>query len=84
MNIKVIAATVLVAAVVGCSSSGDGMNWAQYSTAVQTRIETKIAAHDCAGLQVEFDNADANNRNGINTALMSFLNDQMDELGCYG
>lgn len=85
MNVRTLGAiAAAVAVVASCSSSsGDSVDWARYSPAVRRRIEVLVNAGDCRRLQDEFNSADAANRDGINTDLMVYLNDQMDELGCY-
>lgn len=62
----------------------------KYSVTVQERIDTMADHRDCAGLQDEFDIADANdaatrNRTGSGTAdLMGYIDDAMRRVGCYG
>lgn len=73
--------TVTLAAVVvlaGCSSTPD-VDWSQFSPTVKTRIDGLVENQDCDGLQDEFDNADANSH----ADLMVYLDNQMEEIGCY-
>jgi hypothetical protein len=64
------------------------VDWENYSPSVQTRIDELGANKDCAGLQGEFDTAEANNANqreGVgdgNTDLMSYIDDKLKEAGC--
>ena len=79
----------LTLSVVGCASKGD-VPWEDYAPVVRTRIDGLGAAKDCAGLQVEFNNADANNQVSLNrtghnnAALMAYIDDLMRKAGCYG
>lgn len=63
--------------------------WGDYDASVKARIDELGAESDCAGLQDEFDNADANNdatmnRTGHNNAdLMGYIDEWMREAGCY-
>lgn len=74
----------------GCSSGdgGSGVPWEDYPS-VQSRIDGLAAAKDCAGLQAEFDTADANNaateqRTGHNNAdLMGYIDEALRSAGCY-
>lgn len=74
---------------VGCASES-GVPWGNYSPDVRARIDSMTAEGDCAGLQREFDTADANNtaqmnRTGRNNAkLMEYIYDRMRAAGCYG
>ncbi len=79
------------ATLVSCSDSnnGDGSDlWSAYSPVVRERIEGLETSGDCAGLQAEFDTAEANDqgqkqRTGRDNAdLMGYLNGAMDRLGC--
>lgn len=73
-----------------CTAAGSGVPWEDYSPTVRTRIDALASAKDCAGLQAEFDIADANNaatreRTGHNNAdLMSYIDKKMRKAGCYG
>jgi hypothetical protein len=85
------AAVVLVASILLVSCSGsDDVDWENYDPSVRIRIDSMAAAGDCAGLQEEFDIADANNdaqlaRTGDNNAdLMSYIDGKMSDAGCYG
>ena len=57
---------------------------------MKVRIDEYISAVDCAALQSEFDLADANsdatlNRTGhSNVALMTYIDDGMRSIGCFG
>jgi hypothetical protein len=70
------------------SSSSSGVPWGDYDPTVRTRIDSMTVAKDCAGLQDEFNTADAGNtvtmnRTGHNNAaLMSYINDGMQSAGC--
>jgi hypothetical protein len=67
-----------------------GVPWRDYASDLKPRIDGLAAAADCAGLQREFDTADANNaatrsRTGhSNTDLMAYIDDAMRGAGCYG
>lgn len=81
--------TLIVAAVVtflpgmtACSNTRD-VDWGEYSPTVKTRIENMVSDKDCGGLQDEFDTADANSASGSNADLMAYLNDKMEDIGCY-
>jgi hypothetical protein len=69
--------------------SKSSVNWDNYSPAVKSLIAELIDAQDCEGLQTQFDNADANNtaqlnRTGeSNAELMSLLDGEMRDIGCY-
>lgn len=75
--IATIAAAVLLT---GCG--GRDVDWDNFDPSVKTRIEGMVDAGDCDGLQDEFDTADANN-NDEAADLMAYLDDQMQDLGCY-
>lgn len=68
---------------------GSGVQWEDYDLSVKQRIDSMARDGDCAGLQAEFDTADANNditmnRTGHNNArLMGYIDDQLDAAGCY-
>lgn len=63
--------------------------WSDYAPSVKTRIDAAAKSADCAALQTEFDQADANNeatrnRTGhSNTELMSYIDESMKRAGCY-
>ena len=82
----VFAASVLLGS---CGGGEDSVPWDNYAPSVQSRIQSMIAAENCAGLQREFDSADANDdatrrRTGIgNSALMAYLDEAMADAGCY-
>lgn len=65
------------------------VEWADYDTSVKTTIDDLEAAKDCAGLQSQFDIADANgeatmNRVGHNNAkLMGYIDEALKAAGCY-
>lgn len=58
--------------------------WQDYAADLQPRLDSLAAAKNCAGLQREFDAADANNaatrtRTGhSNTDLMKYINDLIE------
>ena len=102
--IAVVAATVLTGCSVSDSSSEvveeptsevvetpdrTEVEWADYDTSVKTTIDDLEAAKDCAGLQSQFDIADANgeatmNRVGHNNAkLMGYIDEALKAAGCY-
>jgi len=63
--------------------------WENYDGSVKTRIDEMDAANDCVGLQSEFDIAYANDdaareRTGTgNAMLMSYIDEALQESGCY-
>lgn len=71
------------------SGAAQGVPWADYAGGVQSHIDTLKAQRDCAGLQSEFNNADANNaatmsRTGHNNAeMMKYIDSAMSQVGCY-
>ena len=71
------------------SGSGGTSWWSKYDSSVKSRIDNLAAAGDCAGLQAEFDIADANDdatrdRTGSGTAdLMGYIDDKMRAAACY-
>lgn len=83
-------ATTVTIALAGCGGGGGGVDWSNYDSSVKARIDALEAAGDCVGLQTEFDTAYANNdaqraRTGEgNTDLLEYLNELMDDTGCYG
>ncbi len=97
MALAVVAVVFLVAwtVVAGRSSrtaggaAEAGVPWADYASGVRVRIDGLANEKDCAGLQAEFDTADANNaatmaRVGHNNAdLMGYIDDAMRRAGCY-
>lgn len=80
---------VLVLTVAGACTTG-GVPWEDYSPSVRADIDALAAAGDCAGLQQQFDTADANNdatmaRTGHNNVeLMKYIDGKMSDAGCYG
>ena len=93
---RVAVVAVAVLSLGGCSTdlTGGGgtydVDWENYSADVRTRIDNAAADADCATLQDEFDNAEANDdaqrkRTGDgNSDLMAYIDRQMDEAGCFG
>jgi len=69
-------------------TSGE-VDWDNYSPDVRSRIDRLASQGDCAGLQEEFDLADANDdaqrsRTGDGNAdLMGYIDSKLDESGCY-
>ena len=66
------------------------MDWDNYDASVKERIDSLTDEIDCAGLQREFDTAEANSdmqraRTGDGNAdLMAYVDEQMEAAGCYG
>lgn len=66
-----------------------GVQWQDYNPSLQSQLDQLRAAKDCAGLQSQFDTADANNaatmsRTGHNNAqLMGYIDTAMRSAGCY-
>ena len=64
------------------------VDWENHAPSVKTRIDALAAARDCAGLQLEFDTAEANSdaqyeRTGDNNAdLMGYIDARMAAAGC--
>jgi hypothetical protein len=69
--------------------SDSSVNWDNYAPAVKSLIADLIDTQDCEGLQTQFDNADGNNtaqlnRTGeSNAELLSLLDSEMQNIGCY-
>jgi hypothetical protein len=65
------------------------VDWSNYAPEVRDRIGALAASGDCAGLQAEFDAADANDatqraRTGDGNAdLMGYIDAKMQNAGCY-
>lgn len=65
------------------------VEWEDYDSSVKTNIDALEAAKDCAGLQSQFDIADANGdatykRTGHNNAkLMGYIDEALQAAGCY-
>ena len=87
----VLGVTALLA-LTGCGSDEaavTGVPWGDYASGVQARIDAMATDADCAGLQAEFDQADANgdatmDRTGHNNAeLMKYIDGKMRAAGCY-
>lgn len=87
MRKLVIAATLTLVACSGSGTSSD-VDWENYASSVRTRIDSMAASKDCAGLQAEFDTADANDdaqreRVGTGNAdLMSYIDSKLSAAGC--
>ncbi len=90
MRRELVLIVMVLTFAVACSSSGSGVDWENYAPSVKAQIDSLASASDCAGLQAEFDTADANDdaqraRTGDGNAdLMSYINDKMSSAGCYG
>ena len=69
--------------------NNSSVNWANYAPAVKQGITDLIDAQDCEGLQSRFDSADNNNEAQLNRTgesnvdLMSLLDNEMQNIGCY-
>lgn len=80
-------ALVLVV-LVGCGG-GEEVDWENYDASVKQRIDSLAESGDCALLQQEFDTAEANSdmqraRVGDGNAdLMGYIDEQLEEAGCY-
>jgi outer membrane biogenesis lipoprotein LolB len=93
---RIVVAGVAVLALGGCSTdlTGGGgsydVDWENYPSDLRVRIESAAASADCATLQAEFDNAEANDdaqRERVgdgNEDLMGYIDAQADEAGCHG
>lgn len=63
--------------------------WRHYAPAVKLRIDRMEQRGNCAGLQKEFDTADANSdlmmdrRGHSNAALMGYIDEALQAAGCY-
>jgi hypothetical protein len=86
---KARALAALVGLVILVSScNGDSVPWGDYAPSVKATVDSLEAAKDCAGLQEQFDTADANNaitqaRTGHNNAaLMSYIDHALRRSGC--
>lgn len=85
----VLLATRTTAPSGGGSGTTTGVQWGDYAPGLQGRIDGLASSKDCASLQTEFNNADANNnatmrRTGHNNAeLMGYIDDKMRAAGCY-
>jgi hypothetical protein len=86
----VAAALLTLTALAGCGGgTSGGVDWANYDQSVRPRIDALAAAKDCAGLQNEFDTADANDaaqrsRTGDGNAdLLDYIDQQLRDAGCY-
>lgn len=88
---RILAPTVIgtCVALLLTACGGGGVDWSKYDATVKSRIDTMEATADCAGLQEEFNTADANNatqreRTGTgNVELMNYLDGLMRDVGCY-
>jgi hypothetical protein len=73
----------------GGTSSGSGVPWEDYNASLKGQIDSLARSRDCAGLQAQFDAADANHaatpaRTGHNNAeLMKYIDGKMSAAGCY-
>ena len=76
------ATTTTAEATTTTTEDDSGVDWSDFAPTVRTRIEELVAAGDCAGLQQEFDNADAND-NPSKADLMTYLDREMEAAGCY-
>lgn len=96
------ATALLLVVLTGCaaSSAEDGQHaitqpktvdvpWSDYAPSVRTTIDSLAASKDCAGLQKQFDTADANSdattaRTGhSNAKLMEYIDAALKTAGCY-
>lgn len=74
---------------VGCGGAGEDVDWDNYDPSVKQRIDSMAEKQDCAGLQSEFDTAEANSsmqraRTGDGNAdLMGYIDEQLSAAGCY-
>lgn len=65
------------------------VEWEDYDPSVKANIDSLEASKDCAGLQSQFDNADANsdatmNRTGHNNSkLMMYIDEALKAADCY-
>ena len=65
------------------------VEWADYDASVKTTIDELETAKDCAGLQSQFDIADANSEATMNRAghsnakLMAYIDEGLKAAGCY-
>ena len=83
---------MLMLALTGCSTGTEGtteVDWQNHDPSVKVRIEQMAASGDCAGLQAEFDTAEANGdaqraRTGEgNAERMGYIDEKMAGPGCY-
>jgi hypothetical protein len=73
------------------SGGGDlgGVPWGDYAPSLQAQIDAMATAKDCDGLQIEFNQADANNvatanRVGHNNVeLMKYIDDKQRAANCF-
>jgi hypothetical protein len=71
------------------AQQGGDVEWGDYVSSLKGRLDALAQTKDCAGLQTEFNTADANNaatmnRVGHNNAkLMAYIDAQMKASGCY-
>ena len=84
-----LAAAALLLVACGGGDAPPDVPWSDYAPAVRTRIDGLAAAKDCAGLQREFDQADANNQSTMsrtghnNSDLMAYIDWQEKRAGCH-
>lgn len=90
-GLAVLLAVVMAAVgAASCGGGGSDVDWSNYAPEVHRRIDLAADAEDCAALQDEFDNADATDdaqrsRTGEGNAdLMSYIDAQLEDAGCYG
>src|SRR5215212_268890 len=68
---------------------GPAVPWSDYTAGLQSRIDSLAASKNCAGLQAEFDTANANNTITINRTghgnadLMGYIDAKLRAAGCY-
>lgn len=85
--VRCFTGAVLVLGLSACSSNG--VEWKNYAPDLQSRIDALASAKDCASLQEQFDNADANDdaqrsRTGSGNAdLMGYIDDALKSADCY-
>jgi len=85
---KNIATLALTGLLIWACSADDSVDWENYSPAARQRIDRMATRGDCAGLQEEFETAEANNvaqrqRTGDgNDDLMGYINMKMEQAGC--
>ncbi len=93
---RLIGLFILALTLAACDGGGGGggggstsVQWGDYASDLKGRIDGEAARKDCAALQTDFDDADANNdatvaRTGHNNAeLMGYIDDAMRGAGCY-
>ncbi|QNN54598.1 hypothetical protein [Nocardioides mesophilus] len=82
-NVLAVALAIPFSFFAGCSSADTAdlpeVDWGEYASDVQDRIDGLANSADCAGLQTQFDNADANG----SVDLMSYIDVKLRDAGCY-